>query len=110
MNKAEMNNVIIRYAEVNKAKNAAAAEVKELGEAIKEYFASREISSFECVGGVTATISSVAGRNINLTRLAAHFGGKVPDEFFDEVETVRLTVKEPKVKAALTAAKKGVVA
>ena len=105
MNKAEMNEVIKTYAAANEQKKAATAEVAGLSEKIKDYFKSRNIIQFEADGFV-ATISTRNGKKLNLDKVAALLGGKIPADCYEETETPVLTVKaDKKAKAGVTVAK-----
>lgn len=95
MSKNELNNLIVRYATANEEKKAINAEVKDLGEEIKEEFEEMEITSFEAMGW-TATMGYRKNRKPNLEKIAALLGGKIPDDCFDESITPTLTVKANK--------------
>ena len=92
MNKEEMTAVIDRYATANGEKNKLSKEVTELGKSIKAYFTAREISIFDTPNNV-AIVSYRTSRTLDAEKLAAHFGGVIPDEFYTEKESPALTVK-----------------
>lgn len=92
MNKEEMTKIVDRYAVANAEKNTLAKEVTELGKAIKGYFTAREIAIFDTPDNV-AIVSYRKSRTLDAEKLAAHFGGVIPDKFYTEKETPTLTVK-----------------
>ena len=100
MNKEEMSKIVDRYAVVNAAKSAATKEVAELGKAIKAYFTEREIAIFNTDEN-TAIVSYRKSRTLDADKLAAHFGGKIPDKFYTEKETPTLTIKTRKPAQAV---------
>lgn len=97
MNKSEMNELVIRYAETNEQKKALVEDVKEMGEEIREYLEDHETDRFEAMGWV-ATLSVRNGKKLNLDKVAAALGGEIPADFFEDTETTVLNVKP--VKAA----------
>jgi len=110
MNKAEMNNVIVSYAEANEQKKHFTDIVADLGADIKEYFEDRGISTFEAMGYV-ATVSVRKGKKLNLDKIAKLLGGKIPDDCYIDTETDVLTVKPSKTaKGSGDAPKTAVVA
>ena len=92
MNKEEMTKVVDRYAEANGVKNSISKEVTELGKTIKGYFTARQISIFDTPNNV-AIVSYRKSRTLDAEKLAAYFGGAIPDKFYTEKETPTLTVK-----------------
>lgn len=92
MNKKEMTAVIDRYAVVNAGKNAMAKEAKELGLAIKAYFTAKGIAIFNTEDNV-AIINYKTSRELDAKKIAAHFGGTIPDEYYTVKQTPTLTVK-----------------
>lgn len=100
MNKEEMGKVVDRYAVVNAEKSAATKEVGELGKAIKAYFNDRQIAIFNTDEN-TAIINYRKSRTLDADKLAAHFGGKIPDKFYTEKETPTLCVKSRKPAQAV---------
>lgn len=99
MNKAEMNETIKAYAIANEAKNTAAKEAKELGEAIKNYFDERGLEAFEADGYV-AKVGIRKGTKLNLEKVAELLGGAIPAECYEDTETEVLTVKASKTAKA----------
>ena len=109
MTKAELNEKIVRYATANEQKNAVAAEVKDLGDEIKEYMEDREVTTIEAMG-YTAVISIRNGKKINLEKVAELLGGEIPAECFEATQTVVLNVKPAKAAKGKPAPKTAVVA
>lgn len=95
MNKEEMSAIIDRYAVVNAEKSVVAKEIGELGKAIKAYFTAREIAIFDTPNNV-AIVNYRTARTLDADKLAAHFGGVIPDEFYIMKQSPVLTVKPRK--------------
>ena len=100
MNKNEIVAVIDAYAEKNGIKNAVTKEVGELGKAIKAYFNDRGLTILETPNN-TAAVSYRKTKTLDQEKLAAHFGGTIPEKFYTEKEMPTLTVKSRKAAAAV---------
>lgn len=92
MNQSDICKVIDRYAVANGEKNTLAKEVSELGKAIKGYFTARGLAIFNTTDNV-AIINYRKSRTLDTEKLAAHFGGVIPEKFYTEKETPTLLVK-----------------
>ena len=100
MNKQDMAKVIDRYAVANADKKSVTAEVAELGSAIKTYFAERDISTFATADNV-ASVNYRTTRAVDLQKVAAKFGGTIPEDCYTETQTPYLTVKAIKKAKAV---------
>ena len=99
MNKAEITKVVDRYAVANAEKSAYTKEVAELGKTIKGYFTDRGLTIFDTPDNV-AVVNYRKSRTLDTEKLAAHFGGEIPDRFYVEKESPVLTVKPRKAASA----------
>lgn len=95
MTKKEMNEAIIRYAAANEQKKEITAEVKDLGDEIKDYMTENETVRFEAMGYV-ATLQYKNGKKLNLDKVAEALGGMIPEDFYEPTQTVALVVKANK--------------
>ena len=101
--KAELADAVVRYYAAIEVKKEAAAEVKELGEEIKETMGEAEIAEFK-TEGLVATITARTTKSLDTDALLVWLskkGLKIPDNCYVAKVTAVLNVKaDKKVKAA----------
>ncbi len=98
MKKSEIENLIERYGVTNEQKNALAAEVKDMGEEIKDYFAEEGESVIDTTN-FTAKITIRKSKKLDIAKVSALLGYPIPAECYEETETEVLTVKPRKADA-----------
>ena len=107
MNKEEMTKVVNAYAQEKAKEKALKERITNLATAIKDYFGKRNIAEF-VTDEATAKIGTRESKSLDTAKLAAHFGGKIPEKFYSTSTTAVLTVKPVKkcdaVKKAINAA------
>lgn len=99
--KAELTEAVKRYYTVNEVKKEAAAEVKELGDEIKDLMAETEVAEF-AVEGLVATLTARTSKSLDTDALLtwiAKKGLRIPDNCYVTKVSPVLSVK-PDKKAA----------
>lgn len=91
----QMNETVVRYGIANEQKKEVTAEVKDLGEVIKDWMLEKKTERFEAMGYV-ATLQFKSGTKLNLDKVAKALGGTIPESFYEPTQTVALVVKESK--------------
>ena len=103
MNNTALNEIVTRYYAANEVKKEAAAEVKELGEEIKDIMGEAEITEYE-VDGIVAAITTRTNKVLDMDALltwVAKKGLRIPENCYVTKTTAVLNVKAAKkVKAA----------
>lgn len=103
MNNTALNEIINRYYVANEEKKAAAAEVKELGEEIKDIMGEAEITEYE-TNGIVAALTTRTNKTLDTDALLtwiAKKGLRIPENCYVTKTTAVLNVKAAKkVKAA----------
>lgn len=103
MKKNELNTLVVAYATANEKKKAITAEVKDMGDEIKDIFEEKGIDTFEALGWV-ATVVQKKGKRLNLEKVAALLGGEIPADCYEDTLTPALIVKPAKAAKPLAPA------
>lgn len=103
MNKNDMQKIVDAYAKAKAEEKTIKANIEELALEIKSYFDERGIVEF-VTDNATAKIGTRETKNLDKAKIAKHFGGTIPAEYFTVSTSAVLTVKEVKKGAAVAAA------
>ena len=95
MTKANLSEAIMRYGVLNPEKIEVAREVKDLGDEIKDAFDELGITKYTTRSGYTAVVTPRKTRKLNVERLEALLGKKIPDSCYDEGVAQVLSVTPP---------------
>ena len=95
MNKEEMTKIVNAYAAEKAREKGIKERIANLANSIKEYFDKRGITEF-ATDEATAKVGTRETRSLDTAKLATHFGGKIPEEFYTTNTTAVLTVKAVK--------------
>lgn len=100
MNKEEMTKIVNAYAKAKHEEKTLKASIADMADAIKDYFGKRNIAEF-VTDEATAKIGTRESKSLDTAKLAAHFGGTIPEKFYTTSTTAVLTVKAAKKSGAV---------
>lgn len=98
--RAELAEAVFRYGNLNPQKIEIVKEVKDLGDDIKDSMEVLGITKFDAKNGFTAVITPRTSRRLNVEKVEALLGRKIPDDCYDAVESVVLSVAAEKSRIA----------